>query len=167
MSLCNILDDQSFSFDFDNSGMEYLEPKRKSNVMGKIILVVSLTALCIFMLKHAPSFTSPTAVTPRSYLLESLICYSCLNGWEHFSCIMVLLVYVFVISVVCWFSQFSRSEEGVTHVLVTGGAGYIGSHAALRLLKDSYRVTIVVKFLSLMVFGDPLEKLSKLQCLVL
>jgi UDP-arabinose 4-epimerase len=95
-------------------GMEYLEPKRKSNVMGKIILVVSLTALCIFMLKHAPSFTSPTA--------------------------------------------FSRSEEGVTHVLVTGGAGYIGSHAALRLLKDSYRVTIVVKFLSLMVFGDPLEK---------
>lgn len=47
--------------------------------------------------------------------------------------------------------QFSIHEPGVTHVLVTGGAGYIGSHAALRLLKESYRVTIVV-YIS---FGSP------------
>ncbi|KAH7301750.1 hypothetical protein KP509_23G040700 [Ceratopteris richardii] len=34
-------------------------------------------------------------------------------------------------------------HDGVMHVLVTGGAGFIGSHAALRLLEDNHRVTIV------------------------
>jgi len=41
--------------------------------------------------------------------------------------------------------RFSHHEPGVTHVIVTGGAGYIGSHASLRLFKDNYRVTIVRK----------------------
>ena len=35
------------------------------------------------------------------------------------------------------------AASGKQHVLVTGGAGYIGSHAALRLLEDGHAVTVL------------------------
>lgn len=80
-------------------GLDGADPKKKNNLVGKVVLAAVLTVLCILMLKQSSTF----------------------NGT----------------------SAFSRHEPGVTHVLVTGGAGYIGSHATLRLLKDSHRVTIV------------------------
>ncbi|MGV7400569.1 hypothetical protein PJK47_30740, partial [Mycobacterium kansasii] len=68
--------------------MDFADPKRKGNVIGKILVATGLIAFCLLMVKQSPNFSTP--------------------------------------------SHFSRHEDGVTHVLVTGGAGYIGSHAALR-----------------------------------
>lgn len=60
---------------FVHEGLDYADPKRKSNFAGKFILAAALTALCIFLLKQSPTFSSPSPVSPWSYIKISSICW--------------------------------------------------------------------------------------------
>ena len=39
--------------------------------------------------------------------------------------------------------RINRMSESSGHILVTGGAGYIGSHCVRRLLDENYQVVVV------------------------
>lgn len=54
----------NWTSDFDFLiGMDYSDPKKKNNVVGKFILAATLTALCIIMLKQSPAFSAPSQVS--------------------------------------------------------------------------------------------------------
>lgn len=52
---------------------------------------------------------------------------------------------------------------GLDKVLITGGAGFLGSHIALKLIKKGYKVTVLDNLLEQIHSADP-DKTSPLYC---
>lgn len=48
--------------DFWSVGLDFADPKKNNNYMGKIVLVMTLTAMCILLLKQSPAFNTPSVV---------------------------------------------------------------------------------------------------------
>lgn len=53
---------------YSSIGLDYADPKKKNNFVGKILLVATLTALCVVMLKQSPTFNAPSPVKPLSFI---------------------------------------------------------------------------------------------------
>ena len=58
----------------------------------------------------------------------------------------MLFIYGYSNTLATAYGPLAASSSGHMHVLVTGCAGFIGSHASLRLLEDGHAVTCVDNF---------------------
>lgn len=43
-------------------GLDFADPKKNNNYMGKFVLAMTLTAMCILLLKQSPTFNTPSVV---------------------------------------------------------------------------------------------------------
>lgn len=59
----------SFVYHVLFTGLDYADPKKKSNFVGKVLLVATLTALCVVLLKQSPTLMAPSPVRLLSFLL--------------------------------------------------------------------------------------------------
>lgn len=48
------------------AGMDFVDSRRKPNVVGKFTVAVALTVMCIIVLKQSPGFTSTSVVSAES-----------------------------------------------------------------------------------------------------
>lgn len=58
-----------------NADMDFVEPKTKNNLMGKLLLLASLVILAFIVINKASSFTSPSAVSSSSHTKKNLKIY--------------------------------------------------------------------------------------------
>ena len=77
--------------------MDYVDPKRKGNFVGKVFLAAALTALCIIMIKKSPSLNPPSPVILRCLTPSNT------HDYHSQSCIYVFLNIYMLYFLLCVF----------------------------------------------------------------
>lgn len=101
-------------------GMDYVDPKRKSNYVGKIFLAAALTALCIIMIKRSPSLNPPSPVilhrlTPsNTHDYHSQLCvYACLNIFMLYFLLCVFVFYLIHLFINTQMTEWNVKDDAI------------------------------------------------------